>query len=77
LENLQREDLNIIEEANAYQALIERGLSQEYIAQKWNQSGVENQERLNLSTFTGISGLCRQGYFGAFTGTGNEPFVDG
>ena len=49
LENLQREDLNIIEEANAYQALIERGLSQEYIAQKMGISQEWRiQERLNL-----------------------------
>jgi len=49
LENLQREDLNIIEEAMAFQGLIDMGLSQEEIAAKM---GIKQpwriQERLNL-----------------------------
>ncbi|MBN1548272.1 MAG: ParB/RepB/Spo0J family partition protein [Syntrophaceae bacterium] len=49
LENLQREDLNIIEEAMAYQGLINMGLTQEKIAAKM---GIKQpwriQERLNL-----------------------------
>jgi ParB family chromosome partitioning protein len=49
LENLQREDLNIVEEANAYQDLINRGLTQEEIAQKMGIGQVWRiQERLNL-----------------------------
>ena len=34
LENLQREDLNIIEEAKAFQRLLDRGLSVEELASK-------------------------------------------
>ncbi|MBN1663487.1 MAG: ParB/RepB/Spo0J family partition protein [Deltaproteobacteria bacterium] len=49
LENLQREDLSIIEEALAYQGLLNMGLSQEDIARKM---GIKQpwriQERLNL-----------------------------
>lgn len=49
LENLQREDLNIVEEAMAYQDLIERGLSQEDIARKMGMNqNWRIQERLNL-----------------------------
>lgn len=49
LENLQREDLSIVEEANAYQGLIDMGLSQEEIARKMgiNQKW-RIQERLNI-----------------------------
>ena len=49
LENLQREDLSIIEEAMAYQGLIDMGMTQEEIARKM---GIKQtwriQERLNL-----------------------------
>ena len=49
LENLQREDLNILEEAMGYQGLLDMGLSQEEIA---NKMGISQpwriQERLNL-----------------------------
>jgi ParB family chromosome partitioning protein len=49
LENLQREDLNIIEEANAYQRLLDMGLKQEELAERM---GIKQpwriQERLNL-----------------------------
>lgn len=49
LENLQREDLSVIEEALAYQDLINRGLSQEDIAQKMGMKQTWRiQERLNL-----------------------------
>lgn len=49
LENLQREDLNVVEEALAYQDLIDRGLSQEEIAQKMGMKQTWRiQERLNL-----------------------------
>lgn len=49
LENLQREDLNVIEEALAYQDLINRGLSQEEIGQKMGMKQTWRiQERLNL-----------------------------
>jgi len=49
LENLQREDLNVIEEAMAYQGLIGMGLSQEEIARKMGISQTWRiQERLNL-----------------------------
>ena len=34
LENLQREDLNLIEEARAYQTLMDLGLSMEEVARK-------------------------------------------
>lgn len=49
LENLQREDLNILEEAMAYQGLLDMGLSQEEIAGKMGISQPWRiQERLNL-----------------------------
>jgi len=49
LENLQREDLNVVEEALAYQDLIKRGLTQEDIAQKMGmKQSWRIQERLNL-----------------------------
>jgi len=53
LENLQREDLSIVEEAQAYQGLIDMGMTQEEIAQKM---GIKQpwriQERLNLLKLT-------------------------
>jgi len=53
LENLQREDLSIVEEAQAYQGLIDMGATQEEIAQKM---GIKQpwriQERLNLLKLT-------------------------
>jgi len=49
LENLQREDLNVVEEAMAYQGLIDMGLTQEEIARKMGISRPWRiQERLNL-----------------------------
>ncbi len=55
LENLQREDLNIIEEARAYQGLIDMGLSHEEIARKM---GIKQewriQERLNILKLTPV-----------------------
>lgn len=49
LENLQREDLSIVEEAQAYQGLLDMGLTQEEIARKM---GIKQtwriQERLNI-----------------------------
>jgi ParB/RepB/Spo0J family partition protein len=53
LENLQREDLNVVEEALAYQDLINRGLSREQIAQKMGmKQSWRIQERLNLLKLT-------------------------
>jgi len=55
LENLQREDLNIIEEAMAYQGLIDMGLSQEDIAAKMGiKQAWRIQERLNLLKLTPV-----------------------
>ena len=55
LENLQREDLSIIEEAMAYQDLINRGLTQEEIAQKMGMKQPWRiQERLNILKLTPI-----------------------
>ena len=55
LENLQREDLSIIEEAMAYQDLINRGLTQEEIAQKMGmKQSWRIQERLNILKLTPI-----------------------
>jgi len=49
LENLQREDLNIIEEARAYQNLLNMGMTQEKLAEKMGISQPWRiQERLNL-----------------------------
>ena len=49
LENLQREDLNILEEAMAYQGLIDMGLTQAEIARKMGISQPWRiQERLNI-----------------------------
>lgn len=55
LENLQRQDLNVVEEALAYQGLIEMGMTQEEIALKM---GIKQtwriQERLNLLTLSQV-----------------------
>lgn len=49
LENLQREDLNLIEEANAYSQLIEMGLTMKQVAQKMGfKQTWRIQERLNI-----------------------------
>jgi ParB/RepB/Spo0J family partition protein len=49
LENLQREDLNLIEEAKAYQGLINMGLTQTELAEKMGiMQEWRIQERLNL-----------------------------
>ena len=49
LENLQREDLNLIEEAKAYQGLISMGLTQAELAEKMGiMQEWRIQERLNL-----------------------------
>ena len=49
LENLQREDLNLIEEAKAYQGLISMGLTQTELAEKMGiMQEWRIQERLNL-----------------------------
>jgi ParB/RepB/Spo0J family partition protein len=55
LENLQREDLSIVEEARAYQGLIDMGMSQEELAAKM---GIKQpwriQERLNILKLTPV-----------------------
>ncbi|MDQ5987895.1 MAG: Nucleoid occlusion protein [Syntrophus sp. SKADARSKE-3] len=55
LENLQREDLSIVEEARAYQGLIDMGMTQEEIAAKM---GIKQpwriQERLNILKLTPV-----------------------
>ena len=49
LENLQREDLSIVEEAKAYQGLIDMGMSHEEIARKMGIKQIWRiQERLNI-----------------------------
>ncbi len=59
LENLQREDLNIVEEAMAYQNLLDMGLSQEEIAHKMGlQQTWRIQERLNLLKLNKIYQEC-------------------
>ena len=75
LENLQREDLSIVEEAQAYQGLIEMGLTQEEIARKMGiKQAWRIQERLNLLKLTdAVSGLRHQGDPDPLAGTGNEP----
>ncbi len=53
LENLQREDLNVIEEARAFQGLVDMGLSHEEIARKMGIKQVWRiQERLNILKLT-------------------------
>jgi ParB/RepB/Spo0J family partition protein len=55
LENLQREDLSIVEEANAYQGLIGMGMTQEEIARKMGMKQPWRiQERLNLLKLTPV-----------------------
>lgn len=55
LENLQREDLNVIEEARAYQGLLDMGMTQEEIARKMGIKQVWRiQERLNLLKLTDV-----------------------
>ena len=55
LENLQREDLNILEEAKAYQGLIDMGLTQEEIARKMGIGQTWRiQERLNILKLDGV-----------------------
>jgi len=49
LENLQREDLNLVEEAKGYQALVDKGYSREEIANKMGfKQSWRVQERLNV-----------------------------
>lgn len=53
LENLQREDLSIVEEAKAYEGLIDMGMSQEEIARKMGiKQSWRIQERLNILKLT-------------------------
>jgi len=59
LENLQREDLNIMEEAKAYQGLINMGLTQEEIALKMGiKQDWRIQERLNLLKLQSVYQDC-------------------
>ena len=59
LENLQREDLNIVEEAMAYQNLLDMGLNQEEIAHKMGLKQTWRiQERLNLLKLNKIYQEC-------------------
>ena len=63
IENLQREDLNIIEEAEGYKRLIEEfNLTQEVLAQRLgkNQSTIANKMRL-LKLPPGIKSLVGEG----------------
>jgi ParB/RepB/Spo0J family partition protein len=48
LENVQREDLTIIEEARAYQALLDRGMSKEELASKLGKMPWRIDERTSL-----------------------------
>jgi ParB family chromosome partitioning protein len=48
LENIQRQDLTIIEEARAYQALIDRGMSKEELASKLGKMPWRIDERTSL-----------------------------
>jgi ParB family chromosome partitioning protein len=53
LENVQREDLTIIEEAQAYKALLERGMSREELARKLGfKQPWRIDERLSLLNLT-------------------------
>ena len=59
LENLQREDLNIMEEAKAYQGLISMGLTQTELAEKMGiMQEWRIQERLNLLKLSGTYQDC-------------------
>lgn len=53
LENIQREDLNVIEEARAFQSLLDRGMSKEELARKMGLKQIwridERTSLLNLS----------------------------
>jgi ParB family chromosome partitioning protein len=63
IENLQREDLNPIEEANAYQALVDRlGLTQQEVAQRVGKqrATVANALRL-LHLPQAVQGMVKQG----------------
>jgi ParB/RepB/Spo0J family partition protein len=48
LENIQRQDLTIIEEARAYQALLDRGISKEELASKLGKMPWRIDERTSL-----------------------------
>jgi ParB/RepB/Spo0J family partition protein len=52
LENVQREDLTIIEEARAYQALLDRGMSKEELASKLGKQPWRIDERTSLLNLT-------------------------
>ncbi|MBN2061697.1 MAG: ParB/RepB/Spo0J family partition protein [Deltaproteobacteria bacterium] len=59
LENLQREDLNILEEANAYKELMEFGMTMEEVANAMGFKQVWRiQERLNLLKLDPIYQEC-------------------
>jgi ParB family chromosome partitioning protein len=65
LENIQRQNLNPLEEATGYQMMIKRGASQEQVAKKMgkDRASVANMLRL-LRLPTEVKGLLRQGKLG-------------
>jgi hypothetical protein len=52
LENVQRQDLTIIEEARAYQALLDRGMAKEELARKLGKMPWRIDERTSLLNLT-------------------------
>src|SRR5208337_362764 len=52
LENVQRQDLTIIEEARAYQALLDRGMAKEELAAKLGKQSWRIDERTSLLNLT-------------------------
>lgn len=61
IENIQREDLNPIEEAQAYEALIsEYNLKQEEVAERVSKAGLPSLTLCDFSSYVKTSGrwLC-------------------
>ena len=82
VENLQRADLTPLEEAAAYQLLVERGLTQEQVATRVGRSRVAVANRLRLLSLPAearsllVSGALTEGHARALLGCPDPQLID-
>ncbi len=82
VENLQRADLTPLEEAGAYQILVERGLTQEQVAARVGRSRVAVANRLRLLALPPaardllITGSITEGHARALLGCADPAMID-